>query len=102
MRMNLGPRIDYQLSSKNVLTVRYQLWQNNETNDGIGQFSLPSQAYNANGSEHTVQVSDTQVISDRTVNQTRFQYLHDSSNQTPQNLASPAAAILSGRRWCCY
>ena len=84
MRMNLGPRLDYQLSSKNVLTVRYQLWQNNETNDGIGQFSLPSQAYNTNGTEHTIQVSDTQVFSDRIVNQTRFQYLHDSSNQTPQ------------------
>jgi hypothetical protein len=84
MRMNLSPRVDYQLSSKNVLTVRYQLWQNSETNDGIGQFSLPSQAYNSNGTEHTLQVSDTQVFSERTVNQTRFQYLHDSSNQTPQ------------------
>ncbi|MGD0007692.1 MAG: carboxypeptidase regulatory-like domain-containing protein [Terriglobia bacterium] len=84
VRMNLGPRLDYQLSSKNVLTVRYQLWQDKGTNDGIGQFSLLSQAYNTNGTEHTVQVSDTQVFSERIVNQTRFQYLHDSSNQTPQ------------------
>ena len=84
MRMNLSPRLDYQLSSKNVLTVRYQLWQNNDTNSGIGQFSLPSQAYNTNGTEHTIQVSDTQVFSERIVNQSRFQYLHDSSNQTPQ------------------
>jgi hypothetical protein len=93
MRMNLGPRVDYQLSAKNVLTARYQLWQNNETNDGIGQLSLPSQAYNASGTEHTIQVSDTQVISDRTVNQTRFQYLHDSSNQTSQSLL-PAVSVL--------
>jgi hypothetical protein len=93
MRMNLGPRVDYQLSAKNVLTVRYQLWQNNETNDGIGQLSLPSQGYNAHGTEHTLQVSDTQVISDRTVNQTRFQYLHDSSNQTPQSL-QPEVMVL--------
>jgi hypothetical protein len=93
MRMNLGPRVDYQLSSKNVLTVRYQLWQNSETNDGIGQFSLPSQGYNANGTEHTLQVSDTQVFSERTVNQTRFQYLHDSSNQTPQTL-QPEVMVL--------
>jgi len=84
VRMNLGPRLDYQLSSKNVLTVRYQLWQDKGTNDGIGQFSLLSQDYNTNGTEHTVQVSDTQVFSERIVNQTRFQYLHDSSNQTPQ------------------
>ncbi|MGA9055116.1 MAG: carboxypeptidase regulatory-like domain-containing protein [Terriglobia bacterium] len=99
MRMNLSPRLDYQLSSKNVLTVRYQLWQNNDTNDGIGQFSLPSQAYDANGTEHTIQVSDTQVFSERTVNQARFQYLHDSSNQTPQYSAftgggNPAGCLL--------
>ncbi len=96
MRMNLGPRVDYQLSSKNVMTVRYQYWGNNDTDDGIGQFTLPSQAYNANGSEHTLQVGDTQVISDRTVNQARFQYLHDSSNQAPVNLAINGSNNLIG------
>ena len=100
MRMNLGPRIDYQLSSKNVLTVRYQLWQNNDTDDGIGQFSLASQAYNAQSTEHTVQVSDTHVFSEKTVNQTRFQYLHDTTNQTPQYSpftggGAPAGCLLS-------
>jgi hypothetical protein len=84
MRMNLGPRVDYQLSSKNVVTVRYQLWQNSDSNNGIGQFSLPSQAYSTSSTEHTVQVSDTHVFSEKTVNQTRFQYLHDSNTQTPQ------------------
>jgi hypothetical protein len=96
MRMNLGPRIDYQLTSKNVLTARYQYWGNNDTDDGIGQFSLPSQAYNTNGSEHTVQVGDTHVISDRTVNQARFQYLHDSSYQAPVNLVLNGSSNLIG------
>jgi hypothetical protein len=96
MRMNLGPRVDYQLSSKNVMTVRYQYWENNDTDDGIGQFSLPSQAYNTNGSEHTFQVGDTQVISDRTVNQARFQYLHDSSYQSPVNLVINGSNKLIG------
>ena len=96
MRMNLGPRVDYQLSSKNVLTVRYQYWENNDTNNGIGNFSLPSLAVNANGSEHTLQVGDTQVISDRMVNQSRFQYLHDSSYQAPVNLSLSGASNLIG------
>jgi hypothetical protein len=96
MRMNLGPRVDYQLSSKNVMTVRYQYWGDHDTDDGIGNFSLPSQAYNTNGSEHTVQVSDTHVISDRTVNQARFQYLHDSEQQTPVNLALNGDSNLIG------
>jgi hypothetical protein len=93
MRMNLSPRVDYQLSAKNVLTVRYQLWQNKETNDGIGLLSLQSQGYNASGTEHTLQLSDTQVFSERTVNQTRFQYLHESSSQTPQNLQQAVSVL---------
>jgi hypothetical protein len=95
-RMNLGPRVDYQLSSKNVMTVRYQYWNNNDTDNGIGQFSLPSQAYNDNGSEQTLQVGDTQVISDRTVNQARFQYLHDTSYQAPVNLSLNGTSNLIG------
>jgi hypothetical protein len=96
MRMNLGPRVDYQLSSKNVMTVRYQYWGNNDTDDGIGPFALPSQAYNTNGSEHTFQVGDTHVISDRTVNQARFQYLHDSNYQSPVNLVINGSNNLIG------
>jgi hypothetical protein len=96
MRMNLGPRVDYQLSSKNVMTVRYQYWGDNDTDDGIGQFTLPSQAYDTNGSEHTIQVGDTQVISDRTVNQARFQYLRESSYQGPVNLVINGSNDLTG------
>jgi hypothetical protein len=96
MRMNVGPRVDYQLSSKNVMTARYQYWENTDTDNGIGNFSLPSQAYNANGSEHTFQVGDTQVISDRTVNQARFQYLHDNNYQAPVNLTLNGANNLIG------
>jgi hypothetical protein len=96
MRMNLGPRVDYQLSSKNVMTVRYQYWKNNDTDDGIGQFSLPSQATNSNNSEHTIQVSDTQVISERAVNQARFQYLHDASYSAPANLVINGSNTLIG------
>jgi hypothetical protein len=96
MRMNLSPRADYQLSSKNVLTARYQYWQNRDTDNGIGQFSLPSQAYSDNGTEHTVQVSDTQVISERTVNQARFQYEHDSSYSAPVNLLLSGASNVIG------
>ena len=95
-RTNFGPRVDYQLSSKNVMTVRYQYWGNNDKDDGIGQFALPSQAYNTNGSEHTFQVGDTHVISDRTVNQARFQYLHDSSYQAPVNLVINGSNNLVG------
>jgi Carboxypeptidase regulatory-like domain len=84
-RMNISPRLDLQLSKNNVMSVRYQRWSNNGTGNGIGQFSLPSQAFNRDNVEHTLQVTDTQVMSPRTVNQLGFQYRHEHDSSTAQN-----------------
>src|SRR5271155_1987744 len=92
-RINLGPRFDFQLSPGNTLPVRYQYYRDSETNDGVGQFSLPSQAYNTTDTEHTVQISDTQVINTNIVNETRFQYLRDDSSQKVPNF-SPTISVL--------
>ena len=75
------------------MTVRYQYFRDSQDNEGVGQFSLPSQAYNTASTEHTVQISDTQVVSANIVNETRFQYLHDSSNQTVQSF-QPTVSVL--------
>jgi Carboxypeptidase regulatory-like domain len=86
-RYNVSPRVDYQLSKTNTLSVRYQYYRNNEMNDGIGAFSLPSQAYNSLSTEQTLQVSDTQAIGTNIINETRFQYLRDESSQIAQSTA---------------
>src|SRR5262249_48087699 len=70
-RTNLTPRLDYQLTPANTLTLRYQYYRENEQNDGIGQSSLPSQAYNTLNTEHTVQISDTQTLGEHVINETR-------------------------------
>jgi hypothetical protein len=92
-RINVGPRVDFQLTPSNTLTVRYQYYRDSENNAGVGQFSLPSQAYNTVETEDTVQISDTQVINTNIVNETRFQYLHDSNSQTVQNF-QPTVSVL--------
>ena len=84
-RTNFGPRVDYQLSKNNTLTMRYQFWRETEENDGIGQFALQSQGYNSQDTEHTFQISDTQIIGTKAVNETRFQYIREISSQTPLN-----------------
>jgi len=81
-RTNLTPRLDYQLTPANTLTLRYQYYRENEQNDGIGQSSLPSQAYNTLNTEHTVQISDTQTLGEHVINETRFQYVRSNSTQT--------------------
>jgi hypothetical protein len=92
-RTNFSPRFDYQLSQNNVLTVRYQFFDNNSRNGGIGQFNLPTLGINTHSLEDTLQVSDTQVFSAKTLNQFRFQYLHDNATQTAQNL-QPTISVL--------
>jgi hypothetical protein len=84
-RTNLTPRIDYQLSSSNTLTARYQYFRENEINNGVSQFSLPSQGFNELNTEHTLQLSDTKTLNERTINETRFQYVRSSSTETVVN-----------------
>jgi hypothetical protein len=92
-RINVGPRIDYQVSKNNTLTVRYQFFHNTEDNEGIGQFSLPSQAFDSTEDEHTLQISDTQVLSTNVINETRFQFNRDDTNQIVQSF-SPTIMVL--------
>ncbi|MGH9435211.1 MAG: carboxypeptidase regulatory-like domain-containing protein [Terriglobia bacterium] len=92
-RLMVTPRIDYQISPKNVLTVRYQLWKDSGVNNGIGQFNLASQGYSTHGAENTVQIGDTEIVSARTVNQTRFEYRYGTNNQTANSFA-PALNVL--------
>src|SRR5690349_22960994 len=39
-RLNISPRVDFQLTPNNTLTVRYQYARNTQSNEGIGEFSL--------------------------------------------------------------
>jgi hypothetical protein len=88
-RTNVSPRFDFQLTPNNTLMVRYQFTRNSEQNEGVGQFSLyPTQAYNLNDTEQTLQMSDTQVLSTNVINETRFQYIRDNNNQSP--IVTPA------------
>ena len=82
-RTVVSPRMDFQLTPTNTLSVRYQYWQNNQDNQGVGQFSLPTQAYNILHTEQTLQLSDTQLFGTKVVNETRFEYLRDRNNLTP-------------------
>ena len=82
-RTNISPRLDYQISASNTLTARYQLTHETNQNQGLTQFSLPQQAYNLNETEHTLQISDSQILSPKVVNETRFQFQREVNHQLP-------------------
>jgi Carboxypeptidase regulatory-like domain len=87
-RTSFSPRLDYQLTGSNTLTMRYQLTHDTHQNSGLGQFSLPSQAYNLNETEQSLQISDTQILSPKVVNETRFQFERENSHQLPLGSAT--------------
>jgi len=98
-RLNLSPRIDYQVTPSNTLSARYQYWRNNETNDNVGPFNLISQATSSLNTENTLQATDTQTLGPTMINEVRFQYIHESESGTPTVLTpqiSVPGAFVSG------
>ena len=70
------------------LTVRYQELRIGLDNQGVGDFSLASRAYDEPQPEQTVQATLTAMLSPQAINETRFQYLRShlrdrSSDSTP-------------------
>lgn len=92
VRTDFTPRFDYQLAEKNTLTVRYQFETNTQTNDGIGAQDLPSTGYNITSTENEIQLVDSQIFSDKLINETRFEYSRDKSAQNPLS-ATPTIRV---------
>ncbi len=84
-RTNITPRVDIQLTEKNSLSLRYQYERNVKNNQGIGQFSLSSQAYNSTASENQIQLSDTEVFGPRVISETHLRAVYGRSTQSPAN-----------------
>lgn len=87
------PRMDYQVTPNNMLTARYHYHDRSEANEGVDTQFLPSQAYRLQLRHHLLQLSDTQIVSPRVINETRFQFLHFHNLETPQDL-SPTLQVL--------
>ncbi|MDQ6676011.1 MAG: TonB-dependent receptor, partial [Acidobacteriota bacterium] len=84
-RTEFSPRIDYQINSNNTLVMRYSFEQQKQTLAGIGNFTLASQGYNTLTTEHRAQLTETAVLGAKTVNETRFQFLNDTTTQSGDN-----------------
>ena len=86
-RSDINPRIDVALGEKNTLVTRFMYEVNDQNNVGVGGLVLPSAGYNSSASETTIQVSDTQIVSQRVINETRFEYQRESATQNALSTA---------------
>ncbi len=99
-RMTISPRLDYTINDKNTMVVRYQNTRVGQDDNGIGSYSLQSQAYNTTNQENTLQLTETAVLSAKLINETRFQYQHVTTTNvaadtTPQ-ISVPGSFVSGG------
>ncbi|HEX6126740.1 MAG TPA: carboxypeptidase regulatory-like domain-containing protein [Pyrinomonadaceae bacterium] len=84
-RFSFSPRFDFAINDKNTLVARYSFSRSSVENQGIGNFSLPSRAYNTENVEHEIRLTETMIINPTTINETRFEYDWEKREQVGDN-----------------
>jgi hypothetical protein len=92
-RTTFSPRLDYQLNQNNTLVARYSYQRSSRENSGVGDLSLPTRAFDTSNTQHTLQLTETAVINQRVINETRFQYVRDRRLQQG-DAAEPTLRVL--------
>lgn len=83
---SFSPRFDYQLNPANTLVVRYSFSKSKADNIGASDFSLPERAFSRENTFQTVQITETAILGPTLMNETRFQYIRNRSEQTGNNV----------------
>jgi hypothetical protein len=81
-RLRWSSRLDYQLNQSNTLIFRYTLNRDESSNAGVGNFSLATQGYQSLAKEQALEVTETAVLSPKTINETHFQFRHQNYTQS--------------------
>jgi hypothetical protein len=83
--LNISPRVDYSFNANHTLVARYSYFRNADLNQGVSQYSLPERAFDSRFSFHNLQLTETAVVNKTTVNETRFQFIRNRTQQDSLN-----------------
>jgi Carboxypeptidase regulatory-like domain/TonB dependent receptor len=86
-------RGDLKIDKRNTLVGNYSYYHYAQDLQGIGGFSLPSRAYRGSNSYHTLQLTETAILSEKMINETRVQLIHNIGRQASKS-ALPALNVL--------
>lgn len=84
-RFSVSPRLDLAINDRNTLVFRYNYGRGTNKNQGIGDTSLLSRAFESTNREHEFRVTETTIINAKTVNETRFEFLDNNNRQNGDN-----------------
>ena len=83
-RTEFSQRVDYALNPKHTLVARYE-FEHPSSVTGVGGFSLASRQYKTSNTQQTIRLTETAILNQTTVNETRFQFNHQASGDTANN-----------------
>ena len=82
---NAGGRVDFKINKKHTLVSGYDFSQGYQDPAGIGGFALPLRGYRSENVYHSLQLTETAMINEKMVNETRFQFARSIYRQTAKN-----------------
>ncbi len=74
-------RADFKINKAHTIVGRFNFSKSSQDLQGIGGFSLPSRAFSGRRSNFTLQITETALLNEKTVNETRFQYIRSRFSQ---------------------
>jgi hypothetical protein len=93
-RIIISPRIDYQLTQTDTLSLRYSFENADIQHSGVGGFSLVSTGFHNHGRDNTLQLANTKIFGSSVVNETRFQFERSTISSLADDL-SPQIDVLN-------
>ncbi|MFM8392803.1 MAG: carboxypeptidase regulatory-like domain-containing protein, partial [Acidobacteriota bacterium] len=91
---NLFVRGDYRLDDRNLLQVRYSLYDIDSPNArGVGGLNAISRGTSLANRDQTIAISEVASLGANIVNEARFQYTHSRLSAPPNDLTGPAINI---------
>jgi len=92
--VDASSRLDLRNGASSTVMARYAFDRVTQTNGGIGQLALASQGFSNSTVAQTLQLSNTQLMGAKIVNETRFQYIRARAAQTP--VSTDPAILVEG------
>jgi hypothetical protein len=92
-RTTFSPRLDYQLNANNTIVGRYTFNRISNEREGVNDFDLPSRAYNRTNTQHSLQLTETAIISPTVVSELRLQFVTEK-RELDEDSSDPAISVL--------
>ena len=91
---NVLVRADHSINPRNLLTVRYSLYDISSLNArGVGGLSAASRGTGLANRDQTIAVGNVATLSSRTANETRFQFTRSRLAALPNDQVGPAITV---------